>query len=133
MAGKLDELLHAVRPPAKTPEPSEDEDLGAYVVYPKGAHALDIEDGGKPVVSLQYVYLGMQSQFTPEAFTFYFKDGDEKLRLTVTGRNLRDVYNRINDHCVRKIRKADRPYADDKQTIILSADVVLVEEPKGTT
>jgi hypothetical protein len=95
MPGELDRILQGTHKPKPQTSDEDQQDLDAYVVYPKGAYALDIEDGGKPVISFQYVFLSIWSQFSPGSFWFIFKDGDERVKLTVTGRNLRDLYNRL--------------------------------------
>jgi hypothetical protein len=132
----LDEILKGGGAVPKAPEPDPDaimESLGPCAwCFPKGQHALDVEDGANPVVTFQYVFLGIKASCDPMGFTIYFKDGDTTWRLTVEGRNLRPVYDRINEHRVRRIRKADKDFAPDgdKEPVIrrISVDEVKPEK-----
>jgi hypothetical protein len=137
MAGSIEDRLKSIDPRGRTPEPDPDaimESLGPCAwCFPKMIPALDIEDGAKPVVTFQFVYLGMRSEFTPEQFTFLFGEkGREQWKLTVRGRNLRPVFDRINEHRVRRLRTVDRDFAadGDKQPIITKIEVVEVVEEK---
>lgn len=54
----------------------------------------------------------------------------EQWQLTVTGRNLRPIYDRISEHRIRRLRVADRDFAPDtdKQPVITKIELVPVEE-----
>ncbi|MCE9565790.1 MAG: hypothetical protein K8U57_27510 [Planctomycetes bacterium] len=119
--GSLKDILNGR--PGKTdpavPEDEEEKELRQDVgpcgwVWAKGCKALDIERGGKePVVSLQYVYLGVLSEFSPGKFWVLFV-GLQSWKVTVEGRNLRPLYDRLNDHCLRRIRQADRDFGGEE-------------------
>jgi hypothetical protein len=133
MSGKpthLDDILKATDPKPLADEPEAVmESLGPCAwCFPKPVFALDIEDGPKPVVAFQYVFLGIRAEWKPDSFTIYFKDGEEGWRVTVTGRNLRPIFDRINEHRIRRIRKADRDFEDRKQPVITGISVEDVEE-----
>jgi hypothetical protein len=90
-----------------------DTDLGECAwVMPKGAKAIDVQKGAEPVSTFQYVYLSVKSEFTPTEFWFVFA-GEEHWKVTVKGRNLRPLYDAINDHKVRRISKIDREFTDE--------------------
>jgi hypothetical protein len=102
------------KPESKSPIPEDDEekelrqDVGPCGwVWVKGCKAIDIERGAEPVVSLQYVYISVLSEFTPGKFWVVFV-GLQSWKVTVEGRNLRPLYDRLNDHCLRRIRQAHR-------------------------
>src|SRR4051794_32245694 len=119
MKDTFNDLLHGIKP-----KPVEsDEDLGAYVVCPKTCLAIDIERGAEPVITFQFHFIGPMSVYTPERFTFFFGEKEERWQVTVAGRNLRDCFNRVSDHCVRKLRQATRDMAADGETIITKIDV----------
>lgn len=88
-------------------------------VCPKGAKALDIECGAGPVFSFQYVYLSVRAEFTPTKFKVVFV-GMQSWAVTVHGRNLRRLFDRLNDHCLRKIVQADRDFGEDKDQPIVT-------------
>lgn len=93
-------------------------------VFHKPVLALDVEDGGKPVVTFQYIYMGVRSEFKPEEFSFVFV-GLESWKLVVKGTNLRSIYDRINEHRVRRIRKADRPgFGSGKEPVISAIEII---------
>lgn len=101
-------------------------------VWTKGCKALDIERPGKPVVTAQYVYISVVSEFTPEKFWVMFV-GLTSWKITVEGRGLRPLYDRINDHCLRRIRQADRDFGgeDGKPFVTrISVDDVTPDEDK---
>ena len=129
----LDDILKGIAPPPPELDPDAVmESLGPCAwCFVKQVLALDVEDGAKPVETLQYVYLSIKSQFRPDGFTFLFGEaGREQWRLTVTGRNLRPIYDRINEHRLRRIRAVDRDFtADgDKQPVITGIELVEVKE-----
>lgn len=126
----LEDILKGVAPPDPDPDVVM-ESLGPCVwCFVKPTYALDVEDGPKPVESFGYVYLGVRSVCTPDSFIVQFKDGDECWKVTVTGRNLRPVFDRVMEHRVRRIRKLDRDFraVDDKTPCITGIDVQLVKE-----
>ncbi|QEL18766.1 hypothetical protein [Limnoglobus roseus] len=92
------------------------------IICPKGAKALDIERAGNPVVSFQYVYLSVRSVFTPTEFKVVFV-GMESWAVTVVGRNLRRLFDRLNDHCLRKLVQTDRDFGDDKDPVVTKIEV----------
>lgn len=76
----------------------------------------------------KYVYLGLRSVFAPGQFTVLFGErGREQWKLTVSGRNLRPIYDRLCEHRVRRLRKVDRDFGQeaDKQPVVTG---ILVEE-----
>ena len=107
--------------PDPKPEVSEDDEEKALRqdvgpcgwVWVKGCKALDIERGAEPVVSMQYVYAGVRSEFTPGKFWVEFV-GMKTYRITVEGRNLRPLFDRLQDHCLRRIRQADRDFGGEE-------------------
>src|SRR4051812_33216374 len=116
MAGKthLDDILNTPNPRPVHDDPEavmESLGPGAWG-FPKPVFALDVEDGSKPVVTFQYVFMGVRSVWTPDSFTVWFKDGDEHWKLTVKGRKLRPIYDRLQEHRVRRLRVADRDFED---------------------
>lgn len=114
----------------KKPEPVEGEDtddLDPRKLMPKSCHALDIERGGEPVESFQYMHLS-RGRYSPGQFTVWFHDGNETWEITVSGRNLRDIFSRINDHCVRIIRRADRDDQDEKKPYIEAISISQVKK-----
>lgn len=115
--------------PAQESEKPEGEDLGCAWLFPKPVQALDVEDGAKPVVTFQLHFLGVKSEFTPEGFTVFFT-GDEKYKLTVQGRNLRQVYDRLVEHRIRRIRRADRDFGSGKEPVITGIRIEEVKEEK---
>jgi hypothetical protein len=136
MSGKpahLNDILNAVDPRPLADEPEAVmESLGPCAwCFPKPVFALDVERGAEPVVAFQYVFLGIRATWTPESFVFEFKDGEERWRLTVKGRNLRPVFDRISEHRIRRIRRADRDFEDGKQPVITGISVEeVVEAPE---
>lgn len=125
---KLNAILNGAKPPEHDPE-SVMENLGPCAWgFVKPVYALDIEVGANLVVSFQYIYLGMRSEFKPGEFVIYFKDGDELWRVTVAGTNLRPIFDRVMEHRIRRLRAADRPFGDDKVPFIKRIVVELVEE-----
>ncbi|WP_020472412.1 hypothetical protein [Zavarzinella formosa] len=116
----LKEILFGAKKKAEPETPMEEGDTEGQVdvgpcgwVWVKGCKAIDVERGGShPTVSFQYVYIGVASEFTPTMFWVEFV-GEKTWRLTVEGRNLRSIYDRIQDHCLRKIRQADRDFNEE--------------------
>jgi hypothetical protein len=104
------------------------EQFGACAwVFHKPVLALDVEDGSKPTVTFQYVYMGVRSEFKPGEFSFVFV-GLESWKVVVKGTNLRPIYDRINEHRVRRIRKTDRAGFDGtpKDPFIESIEIINV-------
>jgi hypothetical protein len=129
MAGeRLSDILNdgRVKPPSPSPPPpdAEGEDVGPCgMVWAKGCRALDVDRGGdSPVISLQYVYISVEAEFTPEKFWVLFV-GLTSWKVTVEGRNLRPLFDRINDHCLRRIRKADRDFSDKEKPLVTGLEV----------
>jgi hypothetical protein len=135
---KLAEITQGVSPKPEKELPPPDpeavrEALGACAwCFAKPVFALDVEQGAEPVATFQYVYLAVRSVFTPGSFRFQFEDGEECWRLTVTGRNLRPVFDRMNEHRIRRIRVVERDFAPDgdNQPVITGIEVKLIEETK---
>lgn len=132
---KTAELFGNKRPDGET-KPDMVQYGKCVVVYPKGAKALDIERGVDAVETMQYAHITHRSQFyvTKEGQQFWFIFGvEEKHRVVVHGRRLRDVFNRINDHCVRRIRSADRKFdTDESVPFIYKIEVIpLPKDWKG--
>jgi hypothetical protein len=128
MAGeKLSEIFASVKgKPASSPEPDvESEDVGPCgMVWVKGCRALDVDRGkDNPVISLQYVYISVQAEFTPTKFWVLFV-GLTSWKLTVEGRNLRPLYDRLQDHCLRRIRKVDRDFDEEGKPVVTKLEVV---------
>jgi hypothetical protein len=93
------------------------------VIWPKGAKALDIERGGEPVATFQYVYLGVRADFSPTKFKVVFV-GLQSWAVTVHGRNLRRLFDRLNDHCLRKLIQVDRDMGqDDGEAFVTRIDI----------
>lgn len=111
---KIGDILAGVKPETVELEEDRQQDVGPCgMVWVKGCHALSVERGGAdPVVAYQYVYIGVTSEFTPGKFWVEFI-GEKTWRLTVEGRNLRALFDRIGDHCLRRIRQAARDFAED--------------------
>jgi hypothetical protein len=131
---KLAELSQS-SPPKPEPAPAlpELEDVMVKLgdcawCFAKPQFALDVEDGAKPVVSFQYLFLGIRVEHRPGSFTILFKDGLERWRVTVWGRNLRPIFNRINEHRIRRIRKADRDFGEEKEPLIIKIEIVELDE-----
>jgi len=78
------------------------------------------------VVSFQFVYISVFSEFTPTKFWVIFV-GLQSWKVTIEGRNLRPLFDRMNDHCLRKVRKADRDFGeDDGKPFVTKIDVIEV-------
>lgn len=127
MAGeRLSDILNSTKPssPPVLEAEVESEDVGPCgMVWVKGCRALDVDLGrDKPVISLQYVYISVQAEFTPTKFWVMFV-GLTSWKLTVEGRNLRPLYDRLQDHCLRRIRKVDRDFLDDGKPVVTKLDV----------
>lgn len=124
MADDLKGILFGGKPKKEPEHDAESEDVGPCGwVWVKGCKAIDIERGGKPVVSLQYVYLSVRSEFTPTKFWMVFV-GLESWKVTIEGRNLRPLFDRMNDHCLRKIRKVDRDmFPDDGKPVVTGLEL----------
>jgi hypothetical protein len=139
---KLKSTLFGVRPdplgkkkdafPEGEPDESKMQDVGPCGwVWVKGCKAIDVERGAEPVATLQYVYLSVLSEFKPTSFWVLFV-GLQHWKVTVEGRNLRALYDRMNDHCLRRIRKADRDFGDDDgKPFVLKLEVKDVTPKEG--
>lgn len=126
-AKHLEDVLKGIDPKPQSDGDPEAvlESLGPCAwAFPKPVFALDIEDGPKPVVTFGYVYLGVRSECRPDSFTVTFV-GVETWRVTVKGRNLRPIYDRLQEHRVRRIRVVERDFAPDtdKQPVITKISV----------
>jgi hypothetical protein len=130
-------ILHGVG--KRTPEPelliAEEEietpqDVGPCgMVSVKGCKALDVERNAEPVLSFQMVYLGVVSEYTPTKFWVVFS-GEKSWKVTVEGRNLRPLFDRLADHCLRRIRQAHRGdmLPDDGKPVVTRITVEEVKE-----
>jgi hypothetical protein len=98
-------------------------------VWAKGCRALDVERGAEPVVSFQFVYISVMAEFTPTKFWVVFV-GEKSWRVIVEGRNLRPLFDRLNDHCLRRIRQAHRGdlLPDDGKPVVTRITVEAVKE-----
>lgn len=106
--------------PPKIESTPDFEDLGPCVwAFHKPVLAIDMERPGKAVQSFQYVYISVEAEFTPAAFTFLFV-GLKHWKIVVHGRNLRPVYDRINEHRVRRIRAVERDFGQDEGKPLIS-------------
>ncbi len=138
MAAKtLEDILGTRRP---TPEPETVEleadgqqDVGSCGwVRANACAALDIERGGtEPVLSFQYYAIGVRSEFAPG--TFWVEFGLETVwRVTAEGRNLRPLFDRLNDHRLRKLRQGTRDFdLDDGKPFVTKLTVRDVTPKRG--
>ena len=134
-AKTLDDIL-GTRRPAPEPEtvelePDGQQDVGSCGwVRSNACAALDIERGGtEPVVSFQYYALGVRSEFAPG--TFWVEFGLETVwRVTAEGRNLRPLFDRLNDHRLRKLRQGTRDFDTDDGKPFVSKLTVRDVTPK---
>lgn len=118
VAGKTAQQLHV-----GNADDQFDQQLGNCAwVFHKQVLALDIEDGSNPVATFQYVYMGVRSDYKPGEFSFVFV-GLESWKMVVKGTNLRPIYDRICEHRIRRIRKADRLFGD-KEPFIESIEII---------
>jgi hypothetical protein len=109
---------------------ANDDDLGpCCMIAPKFSHALDVEQSGaKPIRTFQYMFLSVMSEMRPDEFWFVF-EGEEGWKLTVKGRNLRPVYDKINDHRLRRIRAVDRDFnGNDGKPVITGIELTKIEK-----
>jgi hypothetical protein len=132
----LKDILNGAKP---KPEPEGDDqeaesrqDVGRCgMVWQKGCKALDVERGAEPVVSFQFVYLSVRAEFTPTKFWVIFA-GLVHWKVTVEGRNLRALYDRLQDHCLRRIRVVDRDFGhEDGKPCVTKIAVEDVTPPPG--
>jgi hypothetical protein len=136
MHDDLNEILRGVTPKSRARESVEaidapQEDLGPCAwVFPKPVAALDIEDGAKEVQTLHYMYHAVRATYKPGEFVVIFA-GHEHFKLTVQGRNLRPVYDRINESRVRKIRTVSRDFGQDDGKPFITRIEVLDVTPEG--
>jgi hypothetical protein len=124
----LNDILHRTKSKPDVEEDEQDSALKQNVgrcgmVWAKGCRALDVERGGaEPVIALQYVYISVEAEFTPGKFWVLFV-GLTSWKLTVEGRNLRPLFDRLNDHCLRRIRKGERDFEDDGKPFVTKIEV----------
>jgi hypothetical protein len=136
MADEISDIFLGMKgKPKNAPvEPEGDEvprDVGRCgMVWVKGCRAIDIERGAEPVVSLQYVYASVRSEFTPTSFWMLFV-GLESWKVTVEGRNLRPLYDRMQDHCLRRLRQADRDFGGEEGKPFVTRIKIEDVTPKG--
>lgn len=120
-------LLSRINP---KPEPEDEQekalkqDVGKCgMVWQKGCRALDVERGAEEsIFSFQYVYLSVHGEFAPGKFWVIFA-GLTHWKLTVEGRNLRPLYDRLNDHCLRRIRTLPRDMEEDGKPFVTKMEV----------
>ena len=109
-------------------EPEEKADVGSCGwVRSNACAAIDIERGGtEPVLSFQYYAMGVRAEFAPGTFKVEF--GLETVwRVTVEGRNLRPLFDRLNDHRLRKLRQGLRDFdLDDGKPFVTKVTVAEV-------
>lgn len=117
-------LLHGT--PEKA-EPVED-DPGPCAARAKDrwVTALTVMHAAKGWESFQYDGIGTRSTFTPDKFEVVFIGHTQRWRMTVTGRNLWTIYNLIVQRRLEWIKAADRDFAGNKETIVLTVEVVEV-------
>ena len=134
---KLEEILGLGRPkPEAAPVELESEgpqDVGPCGwVWASGCHALDVERGaGDPVLSFQYYALGVVAEFAPGRFWVEF--GLEKVwRVTVEGRDLRPLFDRLNDHRLRRLRQGTRDFDDDGKPFVTKVTIAEVIPEKAS-
>ena len=136
-AKTLEDILGTRRP---TPEPETvalesegPQDVGSCGwVWSNGCRALDVERGGtEPVLSFQYYAIGVRSEFAPG--TFWVEFGLETLwQVTAEGRNLRPLFDRLNDHRLRKLRQGLRDFdTDDGKPFVTKLTVREVTPKRG--
>jgi hypothetical protein len=142
----LKSIMHGVskRKPDPVPDHESDTEEGSQksdqngevalspcgMVVVKGCRAIDVERGAEPVVSFQYVYLAVKAECTPTKFWVEFV-GETTWRLTVEGRKLRALYDRLQDHCLRRIRRVERDFLpDDGKPVVTGIRVEEVMKEK---
>jgi hypothetical protein len=67
-------------------------------------------------------FASVEAEFTPAKFWVVFA-GLTHRKVTVEGRNLRALYDRLNYHCLRRIRQADRDFEDDGKPVVTKIKV----------
>lgn len=109
----------------KKPDDVHEEQLGPCCwIWVKGCKAIDIERPGEDVETYHYVHCGVKSSFAKDGshFTLVFA-GLEVWKIVVYGRNLRDVFCRIADQCVRRIRVGERDFGQTDKPFISKVDI----------
>lgn len=131
------------QPVAETPKEDPDVvELGKCVqVYTKGAKAVTIEVPGKLPESFQYAHITHHSgwgehkegPYKGELYFWFVFGTTEKHKIIITGRRCRDVWNRIDDHCVRIIHAQARKFdpGDDKPYVFHVEVIALPKEWEG--
>ena len=126
----LNDILQGARIGKVRDEGPEAEDLGecASKAMPRGFVGIHVFNGKEDTRAFQYQHLGFE-RFSADGTSFVIEFNiPEKWRMTVTGRNLWRIFVNLHHHKVEWIRKTDRDFADDKQSIITA---IVIEQAKG--
>jgi hypothetical protein len=130
----------------KAATPSEDDEFsdsnlpdtsGPYQAFARPAnkpiYTLHCWLGKDGYRSFQYVHLDSDSSFKTTSaghvITLRFA-GTQVMQVTITGRNLRQLYGALHSHCIPCVMRADRDLADEQEAIITAIEIAELEPPE---
>lgn len=122
---------------AEEERPGKEEDLGpcASRPMPNGWTGIYILNGREDTHAFQYMHMGYE-KFSADGRSFVVEfniNVTEKWRVTVHGRKLWPIFMNLHHHKLEWIKKADRDFVDDGESVITGIVVESVREAEAAS